>query len=57
MKDKRTNKKYNPTKEFNKAINSNWFKKIVTRMGKEVDIRKTLWQSKKIFDNLGNEFF
>jgi len=42
MKDKRTNKNYNPTKEFDKAINSNWFKKIVTRMGKEVDIRKTL---------------
>ena len=42
MKDKRTNKKYNPTKEFDKAINSNWFKKIVTRMGKEENIKKTL---------------
>ena len=42
MKDKRTNKNYNPTIEFNKAINSDWFKEIVTRMGKEENIKKAL---------------
>jgi hypothetical protein len=42
MKDKRTNKNYNPTVEFNKAINSDWFKTIVTRMGSEVNIKKML---------------
>jgi hypothetical protein len=42
MKDKRTNKNYNPTVEFNKAINSDWFKTIVTRMGSEVNIKKHL---------------
>ena len=42
MKDKRTNKNYNPTVEFNKAINSDWFKELVTRMGKEENIKKTL---------------
>ena len=41
MKDKRTNKNFNPTTEFNKAINSDWFKEIVTRMGKEENIKKT----------------
>ena len=42
MKDKRTNKNYNPTIEFNKAINSDWFKELVTRMGKEENIKKHL---------------
>jgi len=42
MKDKRTIKNYNPTVEFNKAINSDWFKKLVTRMGKEENIKKAL---------------
>ena len=42
MKDKRTNKNYNPAVEFNKAINADWFKTIVTRMGKEENIKKAL---------------
>jgi hypothetical protein len=42
MKDKRTNKKYNPTVEFNRALKSDWFTRIVTRMGKEENIKKTL---------------
>ena len=42
MKDKRTNKNYNPTIEFNKAIIADWFKEIVTRMGKEENIKKAL---------------
>ena len=58
MKDKRTNKNYNPTVEFNKAINSDWFKEIVTRMGKEENIKKAL-QMKDLFnvysDNLIKE--
>ena len=41
LKDKRTNKNYNPTIEFNKAINSGWFKEIVTRMGKEENNNKS----------------
>lgn len=32
MKDKRTNKNYSLTKEFNKAINSSWYKKIMKRL-------------------------
>jgi hypothetical protein len=42
MRDKKTNKRYNPKVEFDKVMNSIWFKKIVIRMGSEVNIKKTL---------------
>jgi len=32
MKDKRTNKAYNPDKMFDKAITSKWFKRIAKRI-------------------------
>jgi hypothetical protein len=42
MRDEKTNKRYNPKVEFDKVMNSIWFKKIVIRMGSEVNIKKTL---------------
>jgi len=35
MKDKKTNKAYNPDKMFDKAITSKWFKRIAKRMVKK----------------------
>jgi hypothetical protein len=35
MKDKKTNKAYNPDKMFENAINSKWFKRIAKRMVKK----------------------
>ena len=32
MKDKKTNKAYNPDKMFENAINSKWFKRIAKRI-------------------------
>tara|TARA_Y100000310_G_scaffold334817_1_gene415431 strand:- start:1280 stop:1438 length:159 start_codon:yes stop_codon:yes gene_type:complete len=37
IRDKKTNKKCNPIVEFDKAINSDWYKKIMIRLKNDFD--------------------